>query len=82
LSGEGKRVKEKGPRFFVVSFSVVHAIDAEDGRVDGTASGEVFNDFLGEVVEYTGIVKMADAIDPDGNRITFVQDISGESEPG
>lgn len=31
---------------------------------------------LGEVIEYPGIIKMADAIDPDGNKITFVQDIS------
>jgi len=34
---------------------------------------------LGEVVEYAGIVKMVDAIDPDGNKITFVQELSSEA---
>jgi len=34
---------------------------------------------LGEVVEYPGIVKMVDAIDPDGNKITFVQELSSEA---
>ena len=34
---------------------------------------------LGEVVEYPGIVKMVDAVDPDGNKVTFVQDLSGEA---
>ena len=32
---------------------------------------------LGETVEYPDIVRMADAIDPDGNKVAFVQDISG-----
>ncbi|MDQ8182851.1 VOC family protein [Pelagicoccus sp. SDUM812005] len=31
---------------------------------------------LGEVVEYTGIVKMVDATDPDGNKITFVEELA------
>lgn len=31
---------------------------------------------IGEVVEYPDIVRMAEVIDPDGNKITFVQDIS------
>ncbi len=30
---------------------------------------------LGEVVEYPGVVKMVYAIDPDGNKITFVQEL-------
>lgn len=32
---------------------------------------------LGEVVEYPGIIKMAETVDPDGNKVAFVQDISG-----
>lgn len=31
---------------------------------------------LGEVVEYAGIVKMVDATDPDGNKITFVEELT------
>ena len=31
---------------------------------------------LGELVEYTGIIKMVDATDPDGNKITFVEELS------
>jgi hypothetical protein len=31
---------------------------------------------LGVLTEYPGIVKTIDAIDPDGNKVTFVQDIS------
>lgn len=34
---------------------------------------------IGEVVEYQGIVKTVDAIDPDGNKVTFVQDLSGNA---
>ncbi len=32
---------------------------------------------LGEVVEYPEIIKMAETVDPDGNKVAFVQDISG-----
>jgi predicted enzyme related to lactoylglutathione lyase len=31
---------------------------------------------VGEIVEYPEVVKMVDAIDPEGNKIAFVQDIS------
>jgi hypothetical protein len=34
---------------------------------------------LGEVVEYPDIVKTVEAVDPDGNKVTFVQDLSGEA---
>ncbi len=37
---------------------------------------EAANVSLGEVLEYTGIVKMVDAIDPDGNKVVFVQELS------
>ncbi len=37
---------------------------------------------LGEIVEYPGIVKMVDAIDPDGNKVTFVQELSSEANSG
>ena len=31
---------------------------------------------IGEIVEYPEIIKMAEIIDPEGNKISFVQDIS------
>lgn len=34
---------------------------------------------VGEIVEYPEIIKMAEIIDPDGNKISFVQDISNNS---
>ena len=33
---------------------------------------------IGEIVEYPDVIKMAETIDPDGNKVVFVQDISGE----
>ncbi|MBU2952720.1 VOC family protein [Marinobacter sp. F3R08] len=33
----------------------------------------------GEVIEYPDIIKMIDVLDPDGNKIAFVQDISSET---
>lgn len=32
---------------------------------------------LGDVVEYPSVIKMAEVSDPEGNRVVFVQDISG-----
>jgi len=34
---------------------------------------------VGEIVEYPEIIKMTEIIDPDGNKIAFVQDISNNS---
>ncbi|WP_293268455.1 VOC family protein [Neptunomonas sp.] len=34
---------------------------------------------IGEIVEYPEIIKMAEIIDPEGNKISFVQDISNNS---
>lgn len=34
---------------------------------------------VSETIEYPGIVKMIEVLDPDGNMISFVQDISGNS---
>ena len=31
---------------------------------------------VGEIVEYPDIIKMVEIVDPDGNKISFVQDIS------
>ncbi|MFW2374817.1 MAG: VOC family protein [Gammaproteobacteria bacterium] len=31
---------------------------------------------LGEIIEYPEIIKMAEIVDPEGNKIAFVQDIS------
>ena len=50
---------------------VVSDIDAQ------RAACSVANVELGALTEYPGIVKTVDAVDPDGNRVTFVQDLSG-----
>jgi len=34
---------------------------------------------LGELVEYPGVIRMAEIADPEGNIVAFVQDISGQS---
>ncbi len=34
---------------------------------------------VGEIVEYPDIIKMVEIVDPDGNKISFVQDISNGS---
>jgi predicted enzyme related to lactoylglutathione lyase len=34
---------------------------------------------LGEVVEYPDVIRMAETADPDGNTVTFVQDLSGSA---
>jgi hypothetical protein len=34
---------------------------------------------FGEIIEYPGVIKMGEVLDPDGNKVVFVQDISGES---
>jgi len=52
---------------------VVSVIDL-DAQLAACAEANVST---GEVVEYPNIVKMVDVIDPDGNKISFVQDISG-----
>ena len=53
--------------------AIIGVNDIEVQCSDFTASNVPY----GEVVEYPGIVKMVDVIDPDGNKIVFVQDISG-----
>lgn len=35
---------------------------------------------FGEIIEYPGLIRMSEVIDPDGNKVVFVQDISGERE--
>ena len=49
-------------------------ISVSDIDAQRTACAEA-NVSLGEVVKYPGVVKMVDAIDPDGNKITFVQEL-------
>ncbi len=56
-------------------------ISVSDIDVQRTACAEA-NVSLGEIVEYPGIVKMVDAIDPDGNKITFVQELSSGVNAG
>ncbi len=34
----------------------------------------------GEIVEYPEIIKMVEVMDPDGNKVAFVQDISDQNE--
>jgi predicted enzyme related to lactoylglutathione lyase len=38
------------------------------------------NFLVGEIVEYPELIKMAEIIDPEGNKISFVQDISNNSD--
>ena len=33
----------------------------------------------GEIIEYPEIIKMIEIIDPDGNKVAFVQDISNNN---
>lgn len=35
---------------------------------------------IGEIIEYPEIIKMAEIVDPDGNKICYVQDISNGSK--
>jgi len=34
---------------------------------------------IGEIIEYPEVIKMAEVIDEEGNKISFVQDISDNS---
>ncbi len=34
---------------------------------------------VGEIVEYPNVIKMTETLDPDGNKVVFVQDVSGDS---
>lgn len=48
----------------------VHDIDAQ------RRACALANVSCGEIIEYPDVVKMIEVTDPDGNKITFVQDIS------
>lgn len=54
-------------------------LTVRDIEAQRAACGEA-NVTLGDVVEYPGVVRMVDAVDPDANRITFVQDLSGDAD--
>ena len=56
------------------STTVIIGVNDIDVQCAACAEAEVS---LGEVVESPGIIKMAEAVDPDGNKVTFIQDISG-----
>ena len=53
--------------------TVIFNVTDFDAQCEACAEADIS---LGEVVEYTGIVKLVDAVDPDGNKITFVQELS------
>ena len=54
---------------------VIGVNDLEALRNDYTCS----NLTISEIEEYPEIIKMAEIKDPEGNKITFIQDISGNS---
>ncbi len=56
------------------STTVIIGVNDIDLQCTACAKAEVS---LGEVVEYSRIIKMAEAVDPDGNKVVFIQDISG-----
>ena len=51
----------------------VHDLDAQ------RSSSEEAGVPLGEVFEIPGIIRLAETVDPEGNKVVFVQDISGEA---
>jgi len=53
--------------------TVIVGVNDVDAQCNSCAEANVP---LGEVVEYPGIIKMAEITDPDGNKVAFVQDIS------
>ena len=55
------------------STTVVIGVNDIDAQCRACASADVS---YGEVVEYPEVVRMMEVIDPDGNKVTFVQDIS------
>lgn len=59
------------------STTVIVVVSDIDAQRNACAKANVS---LGEVVEYPDIVKTFDAVDPDGNKITFVQDLSSNAK--
>ena len=52
------------------------------GVNDVESKHKIFSDAnfsVGEIVEYPEIIKMMEIIDPEGNKVSFVQDISNNS---
>ena len=58
------------------STTVIVVVSDIDAQRNACAKANVS---LGEIVEYPDIVKTFDAVDPDGNKVTFVQDLSGNA---
>jgi predicted enzyme related to lactoylglutathione lyase len=58
------------------STTVIIGVNDLDAQLDSCSKAKVT---LGDIIEYPDIVRMAEAVDPDGNKIAFVQDISGGS---
>ncbi len=56
------------------STSVIFGVSDLDAACTACADAGVS---LGEVVEYAGLVKTVDAVDPDGNKVFFAQELSG-----
>lgn len=55
------------------STTVIIGVNDIDAQCSACAAANVSH---GEVVEYPKIIKMIEVIDPDGNKVSFVQDIS------
>ena len=54
--------------------SVIFGVSDIDAVCTACAEAGVL---LGEVVEYPGLVKTVEAVDPEGNKVFFAQEISG-----
>ena len=55
------------------SATVIIGVNDIDSQCTYCAAANILH---GEVIEYPEIIKMIEVIDPDGNKIAFVQDIS------
>jgi hypothetical protein len=55
------------------SATVIIGVNDIDSQCTSCAAANVPH---GEIIEYPEIIKMIEVIDPDGNKIAFVQDIS------
>ncbi len=59
------------------SSTVIIGVDDIDAQCNACTAANVSH---GEVIEYSGIIKMIEVTDLDGNKVAFVQNISNETQ--